>query len=197
MTTKPTPAQQAAHIAAHITARTMTHYNIICSNIGTVHRCKNHAEGMKVFRHYVKLSKAPHGRASGEEVTIFANGEPLETYLPTTPAAAIAAKIQAARPRGAWNKAVQTYALELLEDIEDHAAPITAAALLNGARTWQEYSYGGSALIYDADIAERLCSPSELRRKRCGELPPSIRETWLDCQARALRQAARLIMRNA
>jgi hypothetical protein len=111
-----------------------------------------------------------------------------------TPAAA---KIQAMRPRGAWNKAVQSYALELLEDIEDHAAPITEDLLRNGARTWQEYSYGGSALIYNADIAERVCSPSELRRRRNGDLPPSTRETWLDCQARALRQAARLIMRDA
>ena len=110
-----------------------------------------------------------------------------------TPAAAIAAKIQAMRPRGAWNKAVRTYALELLEDIEDHAATITEEMLKNGARTWQEYSYGGKALIYDADIAERLCSPSELRRRRNGDLPPSTRETWLDCQARALRQAARLV----
>jgi hypothetical protein len=107
-----------------------------------------------------------------------------------TPAAA---KIEAMRPRGAWNKAVQSYALELLEDIEDHAAPITDDLLRNGARTWQDYSYGGSALIYNAEIAERLCSPSELRRTRGGELPPSIRETWLDCQARALRQAARLV----
>lgn len=122
---------------------------------------------------------------------------PAARTMTTTPAAAIAAKIQAARPRGAWNKAVQAYALELLEEVEDHAAPITAAALLNGARTWQEYSYGGSALIYNADIAERVCSPSELRRKRGGELPPSSRETWLDCQSRALRQAARLILRNA
>lgn len=136
MTTKPTPAQQAAHIAAHQAAR-------------------------------------------------------------RTAAAAIAAKIEARRPRGAWDKAVQAYALELLEDIEDHAAPITAAALLNGARTWNDYSYGGSALIYDADIAERLCSPSELRCKRGGELPPNSRETWLDCQARALHLAARLILRNA
>jgi len=112
-----------------------------------------------------------------------------------TPAAAIAAKIQAMRPRGAWDKAVQTYALELLEDIEDHAATITCDLLRNGARTWQEYSYGGNALIYDADIAERVCSPSELRRKRGGDLQPSRVSTWLDCQARALRQAARLILR--
>jgi hypothetical protein len=92
--------------------------------------------------------------------------------------------------RSAWGRGVKAYALELIESLEGEYSP---AALLNGARTWKEYSYGGNALIYDADIAERLCSPSELRRKRGGELPPSNDETWLDCQARALHQAARLV----
>lgn len=119
------------------------------------------------------------------------------TTTTTTPAAAIAAKIQAMRPRSAYSRAIQSYALELLEDIEDHAAPITDDLLRNGARTWNDFSYGGSALIYDEDIAERLCSPSELRRKRGGDVPPSRVTTWLDCQARALYLAARLIMRNA
>jgi hypothetical protein len=92
--------------------------------------------------------------------------------------------------RSAWGRGVKAYALELVESLEGEYSP---AAILNGARTWQDYSYGGSALIYNADIAERLCSPSELRRSRNGDLPPSTRETWLDCQARALRQAARLV----
>jgi hypothetical protein len=65
--------------------------------------------------------------------------------------------------------------------------------LLNGAANWREYSYGGCALIYDADIAERLCSPSEYRKTREGQRAPNSRETWLDVQARALGQAATLI----
>ena len=31
-------------------------------------------------------------------------------------------------------------------------------------------------MIYDSDIAERLCTPSELKRKRGDELPPNSRE---------------------
>ena len=93
---------------------------------------------------------------------------------------------------------MKQYALELVEAagaelIRDNLK----SALLNGAETWAQYSYGGCALVYDSDIAERLCSPSEYKRKRGGELAPSSCESWLDCQARALSQAARLISRNA
>jgi hypothetical protein len=102
--------------------------------------------------------------------------------------------IEAIKTRGAWQTAVKTYALELLDEMEGE---FSAAKLLNGAENWSAYSYGGSALIYDADIAERLCSPSELERKRGGELAPNTRESWLDCQARALSQAARAIVRHA
>lgn len=95
----------------------------------------------------------------------------------------ISARIKATRPRSAWSRGVKLYALELLESLE---GDYTADALLNGADNCQAFSF-------DADIAERLASPSELKRKRGGALPPNVCETWLDCQARALNQAARLI----
>jgi hypothetical protein len=106
----------------------------------------------------------------------------------------ITARIQATSPRSAWSRGVKLYDLELLESLEGE---YTEAALLNGAENWRAFSYGGCALIYDADIAERLCSPSELKRKKGGDLPPNASETWLDCQKRALTQAARLIAKNA
>lgn len=65
--------------------------------------------------------------------------------------------------------------------------------LKNGADSWGQYSRDGSALVYDDDIAERLCTPSELKRKHGGKLAPNKRETWLDVQSRALFQAAELI----
>ena len=102
--------------------------------------------------------------------------------------------------RSAWDRGVTVYARELLGDVVENvegaycAAPQTRGdfvrVALNGAGTWREYSYGGSALFYDGDIAERLCTPSELKKKRGGELNPNSRETWLDVQARALNQAA-------
>lgn len=104
--------------------------------------------------------------------------------------------------RSAWERGVREYAEELLEQLDeaisggyffadDLAAPLMVKkALLNGADSWSQYSWGGSALIYDGDIAERLCCPSELKRTNYGERRPNSREEWLDTQARALGQAA-------
>jgi hypothetical protein len=106
----------------------------------------------------------------------------------------IKSAIESTNPRGAWSKAVKSYAIELLDSLDGE---YRAVALLNGAENWRAYSFSGCSLIYDAEIAERVCSPSELKRKRGGDLTPNARESWLDCQARALSQAARLIARNA
>ena len=103
--------------------------------------------------------------------------------------------IEARKDRSAWDKGVNAYALELLDSLADLTPDdlsnraIIRAALLNGASDWQQYSYGGCALIYDCDIAERLCTLSELKRCRGGEWNLSSRENWLDVQARALRRA--------
>ena len=84
------------------------------------------------------------------------------------------------------------------EDDEDgipSSPALFERGLLNGARTWAEYSEGGCALIYDQDIARRMCSPSELRRTRDGMRDPNSRERWIDMQTRALYQAAALVSR--
>jgi hypothetical protein len=98
--------------------------------------------------------------------------------------------ITATPARSAWRKGVKAYALEMLESAEDGFAPV---ALLNGAESWRAYSYGGCSLVYNADIAERLCSPSEYRKTKEGERAPNSKEAWLDVQARACGQAATLI----
>lgn len=104
--------------------------------------------------------------------------------------------IEARKDRSAWDKGVNAYALDLLDNLadltpDDLATPeAVRRALLNGADTWERYSYGGCSLIYDCDIAARLCTPSELRRCKGGDLNPNSREIWLDVQARALFQAA-------
>lgn len=99
--------------------------------------------------------------------------------------------------RSAWDKAVTIYALELVEDfIENYPdnEEVTKEKLLNGASDWKQYSWGGSSLIYDYDIAKRVCTPSELKKTRNGERKPNNREEWLDVQARALFQACHRIM---
>jgi hypothetical protein len=99
--------------------------------------------------------------------------------------------------RSAWSRGIKAYAVELVESLEDGAdlsnERLLEKALLNGAGDWQQYSESGCALCYNADIAERLCSASELKRVRGGERQPNSRETWLECQSRALWQAHKVI----
>lgn len=98
--------------------------------------------------------------------------------------------------RSAWDKGVAQYALELLDNLENieeddlRSSKMVEKALLNGAENWKEFSWGGCSLIYDGDIAERLCNPSQLKRSHNGERRPNSAEEWLDTQARALFQAA-------
>ena len=97
------------------------------------------------------------------------------------------------KARSAWKIGVIQYAFDILDSMEE--GEVTEKHLLNGARNWKEYSYGGSALIYDVDICHRLCTPSEIKKTHDGARRPNKKETWLDTQARALYQAARLIMK--
>ncbi len=116
-------------------------------------------------------------------------------------------RVEAYKATSAWGRGVKEYALDLLDNMEegieggwfsdeDILSPnLLRKELLNGADSWDEYSLSGCALIYDKDIAERLCTPSELKKKKGGRLQPDNRETWLELQAKALNQAANIIMR--
>lgn len=123
-----------------------------------------------------------------------------------------------ATPRSKWEKAVRGYALDMLDNIEDTTRPadsLNLGELVNhcgytpvkigmfNAHAWaaaKETSEGGNFLIYTHDIAENLATPSELKRytRKDGSLrDPNPRETWLDCQTRAVFQALLMIQRNA
>lgn len=116
-----------------------------------------------------------------------------------TISAAIIAELNTRKDRSAWDKGVTEYATELAESLDNwDKQPESVAELremmLNGADDWKAYSWGGSSLIYNQDIAERLCSPSELKRvsNKYGNVRgyANARENWCDVQARALYQAA-------
>lgn len=109
--------------------------------------------------------------------------------------------------RSAWDRGLITYARIILDDslewqerattpAPDHITREITAWLLDGAKSWEQYSYGGCALVYDSDIAQTLCAPWELRKTRYGERQPNSRATWLDVQTRALMQAAAWIGHN-
>lgn len=99
--------------------------------------------------------------------------------------------LEAKKDRSTWGRGVNIYALELVEEAQvELTVDNYKKELLNGADNWSHYSWGGSSLIYDRDIAERLATPSELKRTKNGEKQPNSREEWLDTQARALNQAS-------
>ena len=100
--------------------------------------------------------------------------------------------------RSAWENGVTKYALEILRDLKErgYKEVTSEKTALAGASSWKHYSYSGMSLIYDGDIAKRLCTKSELakiRYKQGGYRKPNAREDWLDVQARALFQAWRKI----
>ena len=113
----------------------------------------------------------------------------------------VRAALEARKDRSAWNKGVTLYAFDLLDTLEEAArggwvavedlndGQILKKTALNGADGWSDYSWGGLALIYNKDIALRLCTPSELKRTGNGSKRPNASEEWLDVQARALHQA--------
>lgn len=106
-------------------------------------------------------------------------------------------KIENSKANSAWKRGVKTYALSMVEDFDK--MPINVKELkemcLNGAEDFTQASYGGNYLIYDIDICETLCTPSEIKRTGYGIRYPNRHETWLDVQARACFQAYALIRR--
>lgn len=113
-------------------------------------------------------------------------------------------QINARRARSAWDRGVREYALELIDSLEERAQWENALPcnlkecrrwMLNGASDWLEYSYGGCALISSKDIAERLCTPSELKKTDNGRKWASRHENWISVQTRALYQAAMQVER--
>ena len=102
------------------------------------------------------------------------------------------------KARSAWKNGLKKYAVEMLESIENadviNSKEELKKAILNGAFSWRDYSYGGCTLVYNRDIAERLCTPSEFHKVYGGLHNPNRYENWLDVQARALEQAYYMII---
>ena len=105
------------------------------------------------------------------------------------------------KARSKWSKAVLQDAQWLLENViegymeDGEEVEINEKLLLNGTENWKEFSWNGSALIYNGEIAEHYSTPSELKFWGFTKDGGVKRDTntagehLLDIQARALRQA--------
>mgnify|MGYP000600650730 CR=1 FL=1 len=171
----------------------------------SIESVKAHFAGQNV-REIIELNAAQANTISAATATsiidLTAEQPQAITHDYTTLADTIRAELNARHDRSAWGKAVTLYALDLLDDVQEGAdnmerLPLDGAELerwaLNGASCWEQYSNGGCSLCYNADIAARVCTPSELKRKHGGAYEPNSRETWLNVQARALNQACNRI----
>lgn len=111
--------------------------------------------------------------------------------------------ITAKSARSAWDRGVIETAIDILDTVKGDFPNVEISELekvcLNGASDWSQYSWGGCLLIYDEGIAERFCSPSELKKVTGvhGLRNPNKREQWLDVQARGAFQAFTLILKIA
>lgn len=117
------------------------------------------------------------------------------------------------KDRSKWDKGVRRYAVEMVDYLNEWSDDIRSIFdairrkdtnalhyyFLNGTKDWKQHARWGSSssLIYCADIAERLATPSEIKRRtnKYGQLSnmANSREDWTDVEARALWQAERLV----
>nr|DAH29560.1 MAG TPA: hypothetical protein [Caudoviricetes sp.] len=106
------------------------------------------------------------------------------------------------KPRSAWARGVNNIAMDIANDIVVEADGNDAPHFYS-VDDFSKHFYGvslreavdgGSFLIYDTDIAENFCTPSELKRTKNGEYNPNRSETWLDVMYRGAYQAIRHII---
>ena len=101
----------------------------------------------------------------------------MKTSLPLATAANISklcSLVSNTPARSAWDKGVKRYALDLLSNFDElrqynaengFSVPVlNQKTALNGAANWEQFSNGGCSLVYSFDIAQRLCTVSELKR---------------------------------
>ena len=98
----------------------------------------------------------------------------------------------------AYKRGIKKYTDELLDNLEEMARIYKRLPkdeneleswLLKGAKNWGDYSYRGYSLKFSRQIAERLCTPSEFKRKDGGRIAPSRHDNWFNEQAKALNYA--------
>ena len=101
------------------------------------------------------------------------------------------------------DKAILDDAIDLLDNLKETSYQINTMkdvrkALLNGAQNWDQYSYGGCALIYDGDIADHYLSEDKKKDFKFKRGPE--KGCWngiklLDFQATCLREANRTCLK--
>ena len=96
--------------------------------------------------------------------------------------------------RSQWDKGVEFYSHFLAEKLNDNYLPENIEVkdinkiLLNCAKNWYQFAWGGCGQVYNEDIANTLLTPSQ--RKRITQEDTFKGYHLLDIEASALEQAA-------
>lgn len=106
------------------------------------------------------------------------------------------------KPRSAWARGVNNIAMDIVREILENSNGNDAPHYYSVPDFCREFYgvslreavYGGLFLIYNSDIAENFCTPSELKRTKNGEYNPNRSESWLDVMYRGAYQAIRHII---
>lgn len=106
------------------------------------------------------------------------------------------------KPRSAWSRGVNNVGVDIVGEILENANGNDASHFNHVddfskhfyGVSLREAVYGGCFLIYNSDIAENFCTPSELKRTKNGEYNPNRSESWLDVMYRGAYQAIRHII---
>lgn len=59
----------------------MEKFQVIVGNIGTVIDTNSRREAEATYNEYVKQSESGHGRAGGESVTLWEDGDPIDEHI--------------------------------------------------------------------------------------------------------------------
>lgn len=137
-------------------------------------------------------------------------------YTPKTVGTLLMGALMTKKPKsGHRNWAVWQYAIELTDNIATNGddkkwerwdVDKLRDLLLNGARdydkphdelrNWIRYSEGGGALIWNVDIAKRVCTPSQYKKLENVIGTWEDKHEWIKIQARCLYDAAQLIYKT-
>lgn len=111
----------------------------------------------------------------------------------------VSEKLNALKPRSAWDKGIISYADMLLTRYKDELMVCEEPRMysrelaLCGASSWLHFSEGGMGLGYPNRICEALLPPSQVK-KRISKDGPGPGVTWHEFEARALSMAHCLLI---
>mgnify|MGYP001010685849 CR=1 FL=1 len=111
-------------------------YEVFVGNLGRVYHGPSTDDANEAYDDYVKESKTPGGRTSGESVTLMCDGEPVREYSPELEASLAIDKVETLT--GLYDYITGTTESFEVDDIGADFAYMVGAVLKGGKCSWPE-----------------------------------------------------------